>query len=281
MRIHAVIGAVAIGLVSAVPFATANAATTAIVQPPGLDHFQCYSLNAQQTSPGTKVPPSVILIDQFQSRQVTVGKKPNQVCVPVTKIRTDIDEVAKPQNPDANLLCYPVRNTAADPTRQVKVQNQFGDAQLTVGDPTRLCLPTSLTPPPTGGVWTIPQGLDHFLCYKSTYTKNAAGGVLNKFENQPPSVRLIDRWTDTIRKPGAPAELCNPVNKIRPDIPTENNAPRNPEAHLVCVKLDPRTSVNQAPALNQFGRGAIVTAQSRTLCLPSYKQLIPGTGPVG
>lgn len=249
----------------------AAAVTGAAIQPPGLDHFNCYTLNPKTTTP-TQGPPFVTLIDQFAQRGVKVAKKPSQICVPTKKFRPDNGEVTPVNNFDANLLCYAVRSSAPDPIRRVVVINQFGDAQLQIGQPTRLCLPTRILTAGTPG--DIPKGLDHFLCYQARVELSTTGKPVNDFESRPPYVVLTDRWVTSTRKIGKVAELCNPVEKIRPDRPEEHNPITNPEAHQVCFQINPLDVVRSEDIVNQFGKGHITTAQSKWLCLPSYKRLL-------
>ena len=105
-------------------------------QPPGLDHFLCY--NVTQVGSGfAQAPPAVTLVDQFGTRQVTVGGVVT-LCNPVNKILATGQQFP-PANPTAHLVCYRLQSTAE---RVVLLQNQFGTGRVDATVATRLCLPS-------------------------------------------------------------------------------------------------------------------------------------------
>jgi hypothetical protein len=119
-------------------------------QPPGLDHFVCYSA----TYPGTATtrggtprftpPPSVLLGDQFGQWTGTIGA-PKQVCVPTQKsVDPNIrgDELL---HPEAHLVCFAVTLAPPFTARSVFDKNQFGVGQLNVSKASMLCVPSFKT----------------------------------------------------------------------------------------------------------------------------------------
>jgi hypothetical protein len=261
------VGAAAAGLLLlALPTAGTAAPATA---PAGLDHFQCYLLQAANST--AFKPPAVKLTDEFGTITVNPAKKGNLLCNPVQKTRSDTGVVTPINNPNAHLVCYKVTTPTVTP-HVVVVTNQFGSARLTIGAVTRLCLPSwkVFTPPvPTGA----PPGLDHFLCYKASYTLTATGTPVQKFKSIPPAVNLADEFGTSTSKIHAPVELCNPVQKERLDN-GQVTPITNPQAHLVCMKLDPLTLSKAVLAGNQFGVANLLATSRTTLCLPSFKDII-------
>ena len=233
--------------------------------PPGLDHFKCYTIKASAVTPHT---PTVLLIDQFGSSQDNVAKAPNRLCNPVEKRRLS-GEVTPVNNPMAHLVCYRITE-AATPPREVRVQNQFGTARLTVGQAQRLCLPSWKMHTPEFPAPTAPGGLDHFKCYAAKYS----AVQVDRFENKPPTVVLKDQFETAQAKIGAPVELCNPVEKRRPD--GEVTPITNFDAHQVCfvITQDPAHVSQHVFTKNQFGNAIIDTVAESRLCLPSFKQLV-------
>ncbi|PYM11966.1 MAG: hypothetical protein DMD81_25420 [Candidatus Rokuibacteriota bacterium] len=119
--------------------------------PERLDHFKCHLVD------GKSVDLPVALADQFDTERVFVGR-PLLLCNPTVKIHgqtiagTDRDpalqdNVIKPGNPDAHLVCYrvvspPTTAPTATPTRAVQVINQFDKEIIKVADPILLCVPS-------------------------------------------------------------------------------------------------------------------------------------------
>ncbi len=115
-------------------------------QPPGLNHFTCYSVTYVPGTPPYKVPGPVSLKDEFAKAPVgvTVGT-PQLLCLPTEKIIvTPLGTKTYPMiNPVKHLLCFnvsptPIRNPVFD-------LNQFGNATVSIRVTKYLCLPSNKT----------------------------------------------------------------------------------------------------------------------------------------
>jgi hypothetical protein len=234
----------------------------AAAQPARLDHFKCYTARAR----AAVHPTQVRLRDEFGVTPAVVARQPDRLCNPVKKT-LPTGAVTNIRNPRAHLLCYPIR-AAAQP-HEVRVQNQFGQARLTVGAAQRLCLPswklrTAQFPQPTQ-----PPGLDHFTCYAARYST-----VQVAHFRLPATLGLSDQFEQVRARLGAPVELCNPVEKT---VPGGTVTPiRNPNAHLVCfpIRQQPAHVPQSVFTKNQFGQTALTTVVQSRLCVPSLKQLV-------
>lgn len=238
-----------------------------VIQPPGLDHLNCY-VALPITGDPYEFPRGrrVELTDQFGVRRMVVAQTPNRLCNPVNKI-LPVGQQFPPANPDAHLVCFKVKEPAFVP-RDVTVQNQFGSARLTVLSTVQLCAPSWKQLNPEFPPPEEPPGLDHFLCYSIRYSTV----VVDKFEAVPPFVTLIDQFQTSQNQIGLPTTLCNPVQKRILDHVSQVT---NPPAHLVCFKTtNPFTAL--APfTKNQFGQAQLNVTQVSVLCLPSFKQEVP------
>jgi hypothetical protein len=240
-------------------------------QPPGLDHFKCYKADPDRLDP-YELLTDVILRDQFVQEPVKVAKFPDRLCNPVEKRHGD--ETYPPANPMAHLVCWKISSQQPLPAFEVLVLNQFGDARLTVDKRLRLCLPSwkalpgGELPPPTQ-----PPGLDHFKCYRAAYSAVED----NRFEAKPKKVGLTDQFQSIQAKVKNPKELCNPVEKTRLDN-GEVTPIMNPPAHLVCfeIKQQPPADGPIVRVKNQFGIGTLDVRAQELLCLPSFKNIVPG-----
>jgi hypothetical protein len=266
-RRAALLGIVVLAL-SVPAFAGASARPHGTVGgPPGLDHFLCYQAKALTADPWETLAKKVTLVDQFGQATVKIPKFPTRLCNPVDKIIPGAE--FPPQNPNAHLVCWKIKEPL-NPPREVNVQNQFGQARLTVGQPKGLCLPSwkSLTEQLPSE--PAPPGLDHFKCYDAAYSTK----VVQHFKI-PPQVQLIDQFQNFQTKIKLPVTLCNPVNKILKG--GQSFPPQNPQAHLVCFALPNPTHPVTAHVWvkNQFGIGQLDVVKDDELCLPSFKQLVP------
>jgi hypothetical protein len=273
-RRHLLAASIVVGLVAGSIAIGGTASAGGPPQPPGLDHYKCYQADPVVTDVFERRPKKVVLRDQFGQEEVRVAKFPNRLCTPVNKIHGDVQ--FPPTNPEAHLVCWKISSTVPSPTFNVRVLNQFGDANLTVTDRQRLCLPSwKRFPGQTFPPDTAPPGRDHFKCYKATY---AGPPLTNRFEGKPPTVILIDQFGERLDKVLQPKELCNPVEKTRPD--GEVTPITNPSAHLVCFGIDEDPEFN-GPVVqvkNQFGQGTLDVQSEDRLCLPSFKQIINPPG---
>ena len=202
---------------------------------PSLDHFQCYEPPFPPTT--TQPPITVQLEDQFGSTTAQVGPALH-FCAPVEKTRLDDPEepVTVIQNEDNHLAAYLI-SAPPEPTRTVRISNQFGDQVLRVDQPQGILVPTQKIVPGNHGP---PEFLDHFKCYDAAPEQQRQLFGIN--------VHLTDQFTDTQGPVLDPFLLCNPVRKVHNGEVTEVV---NPEAHLVCYGYFP------TPPLEQLGVGGI------------------------
>jgi len=101
--------------------------------PPGtLDHYKCYRTYGASKRIVLK------LRDQFQDGTTATVLRPRDFCNPVEK--THNGEQTKVNNPHAHLLCYTIATTAFD--GRALARNQFGLADLPLGTPDMLCVPS-------------------------------------------------------------------------------------------------------------------------------------------
>ena len=154
-----------------------------------------------------------------------------------------------------------------EPTRIVKIQNQFGQQTLRTHESLFLAVPTRKA------VHDEPQRLDHFKCYRAT------GRRVRR-----PSVGLSDQFIlpvtrHRVRKPVA---FCNPAEKQHTDFITPIN---NPEAHLTCYSMTAGDAfVGQTGISNQFGPQGLLVGTPRVLCVPTRKlgfEVLSPDGTVG
>ena len=131
-------------------------------QPPGLDHFKCYTVRYTLDATGNPVDPfglepaNVAVRDQFGPKLATLGR-PVLLCNPVEKTRTDLPgtPVTPINNPNAHLVCFKAEDDQQY-ALQPWVKNQFGTARVqgTVVSPAGpplmvgnlLCLPSFKAP---------------------------------------------------------------------------------------------------------------------------------------
>jgi hypothetical protein len=109
-------------------------------QPPRLSHFTCYSVREPAGTAGFN-PPPVLLRDEFSPRpvQATVGKVPQELCLPTKKIvGTKVFPIV---NSAAHLLCFPVTQTPI--ISPVYDQNQFGTTAIRIIATRWLCVPST------------------------------------------------------------------------------------------------------------------------------------------
>ena len=278
-------------------------------QPGGLDHFLCYPVQSDGFS-----PPLVDLTDQFGTHNLVqplsastpAGATDNQFCNPVIKTPGNgspatSGPVYGVSNAQAHLYCFSDPTIPA-PTTQVSVTNQFGTGTLTLGNSTRLCLPSwkedpnvlatnplaSGSVPPT--LWTDPNdlNLNHFQCYQVASV--APGG----FASLPSSVGLVDQFSTSLSVGGLfhPVELCAPVIKQVVDStgtpiggPSTINGDGVDGAHLLCFGVGGAGPASRTISVgNQFSAPpasaipnptSVVVGLSDQLCLPSFKSVIP------
>jgi len=252
----AVVVAATAGTVAGVAAASSSPRAAAATT---IDHQLCYAATATRF----RIPPPVMLANQFSTFQPTIGAFAIH-CNPVLKITpTGKFPIS---NPNAHLGCWSI-TAPTQPAHVVQVANQFGTATLATGQPNLLCLPSwkSLTGPPRKTPHQ-PPGLSHFTCYPVSLQ----GGGYN-----PPPIMLQDEFTTapvSVQVNPVPQELCLPTQKT---VLTTGKVYKilNPVMHLLCFQVTP-TPFLPAWDENQFGTSKLNILHTQALCLPSTKKVI-------
>jgi len=259
------IGALALA-VSGLALTTASPASAQVTQP--LDHFLCSTTTP--TGPPFMPVPGTMLIDQFAPNGFVPAVAPTPVlhCNPTVKLING-QVVSVPQNPQAHLLCLPLK-APKQLSFTVAVENQFGQGTLTAKTPKDLCLPSwkTLTGPPNMPV-PQPPGLFHFTCYPVKY----APGSTARFA-APGQVSVQDEFaTAPVNiKVGSPKLLCLPTTKI---LPTGLVYPADLSGlHLLCFSVSRTPVISPVFDQNQFGQAPVNIVKTKYLCLPSTKQVL-------
>ncbi|ETX02937.1 MAG: hypothetical protein ETSY1_01880 [Candidatus Entotheonella factor] len=99
-----------------------------------VDHYRCYSVDQHGQLPGA----GVALKDQFRSDERRV-RQITSICAPVSKSHNG--EVTEPRYPEVHLVCYDIRPKQFV-GKDVAINNQFGEARMTVAAEMTLCVPS-------------------------------------------------------------------------------------------------------------------------------------------
>lgn len=274
-------------------------------QPPGLDHFLCFTaVDPGAAAPGFLPPGAISLKNQFWTTgmSVAVGSV-DMHCNPTEKV---IQNAAGgplttfPSNsPDYHLLCLQIAAPNAV-ARHVLVTDQFGTFYLTANPPKDLCLPSLKTlsappipwPPTAATVPPTEIAPNHFTCFD--VTPNTLGKTVPTI---PPVVSVADEFVHVLAGPSAtvpvqvnpvPDMLCLPTQKtVAVTVGTKTKKTvykiTNKTAHLLCFPVNETPFISPVFDSNQFAlKGApvdivppTVTPFAESLCLPSYKKLMP------
>jgi len=207
---------------------------------------------------------AVSLSNQFQTRTVEIFKV-DQVCnaVEVTSTIKFVDGdpvVIAAADPKAHLTCYKAKQKKSSTKLQVEMSMDdfYGQAELNVlRRKTRLCVPSAevRNSPPT-------LNLEHFELYKAKTTPGTP-----KFETQ--KVVLQDQFLDEIVKMKRPVGLGVPTD-------ADSMGIIDSLAHLTCYSVKaPRFARRDVIVHDQFGQSRLTVQRPTTLCVPSYKQVLP------
>ncbi len=223
----------------------------------GGDHYKCYKARAQSQQR------SVSLVDQFGPSTATV-RSPDRFCNPVNKNGEGIDD------PQAHLNCYRIREPRG-PSRNVIVNNQFGEQRLTTSRAHSLCVPAIKDE--IGDLDDL--DINHFKCYR-----------VRRSRGEPPfdelDVSLIDQFENKNTTVKRAFVLCNPVNKNGEGVP-------DPATHITCYRIEdvagqPPFVPVQPNVTDQFVVQDLQTKRrtdcgaTRTLCVPSTKRIASPSG---
>ena len=276
-------------------------------QPPGLDHFLCFTaVDPGAAAPGFIPPGAVNLKNQFWKKGLPVGV--GQVDMHCNPTEKDVQNTPGgplqnfPSNsPDFHLLCLSIQAPTTVP-ENVLVTDQFGTYYLTATTAKDLCLPSLKTlvappipwPPAPGTVPATEIAPNHFTCFN--VTPSTLGQTVPTI---PALTAVADEFIHTLAGPAAtvpvqvspnPNLLCLPTQKTVAVVVVGTTKVKktiyritNKTAHLLCFPVNETPFVSPVYDSNQFNlKGAPVvitppagTPSAESLCLPSYKKLLP------
>ena len=237
---------------------TATLGAGVVEAPVRLEHFQCYPVI--RSAPDIEV--GVGLSDQFSTdleKEKVLVRDARWFCNPTRKLHRGhafgIGDIRQ------HLTFYWTLTERREPTRIVKIHNQFGQQTLRTHESLFLAVPTQKARDTASAMFhDFPQDLDHFKCYRAT------GRRVRR-----PSVGLSDQFIlpvtrHRVRKPVA---FCNPAEKQHTDI---INPIYNPLAHLTCYSMTAGDAfIGQTGIRNQFGPQGLLVGTPRVLCVPTRK----------
>jgi hypothetical protein len=151
-----------------VPSAASLSGPPSGLEPPGPDHFECYTVRVaagEKFTPILRVP----LEDRFETIQVDV-RKPTRLCKPANV--NDADPGA-PNHP-AHLMCYAIKASRGSPkfvkTVPVFVNDEFGEHTFSLSSIQELCVPSTVEA--TDGA---SQCTDNGQCASTDYCAKGVG----------------------------------------------------------------------------------------------------------
>jgi hypothetical protein len=111
------------------------------LQPPVIDHFQCYRVKRSRFQPRFERREATVA-DQLTPAATETVTRPYELCVPASKNGED------PTAPDRSgaLLCYKTRSLPRFGTIPAFIDNQFGPDEVTVIHRRELCVPSLVLP---------------------------------------------------------------------------------------------------------------------------------------
>ncbi len=229
---------------------TATLGAGVVEAPLRLEHFQCYPVI--RSAPDIEV--EVGLSDQFSTdlEEKVLVRDARWFCNPTRKLHNRQEFGVRDIR--QHLTFYWTLTERREPTRIVKIHNQFGQQTLRTHESLFLAVPTQKA------VHDLLQDIDHFKCYRAT------GRRVRR-----PSVGLSDQFIlpvtrHRVRKPVA---FCNPAQKQHTDIINPIN---NPRAHLTCYSMTAGDAfIGQTRIRNQFGPQRLLVGTPRVLCVPTRK----------
>lgn len=156
---------------------------------------------------------------------------------------------------NTHLVWYRGLSGTVEPTRKVKIENQFGRSNLTLLGAAGLLVPTAVIR--KGAVFS--EALDHYKVYKVT-DADAPGCA----------VKLRDEFGRESVVLGRPVFFAVPVEKTHGN---RRIRVRNERAHLVLYSIAPRTVQRTISVRNQFAKSTkLSVVRSEMLAAPSVKR---------
>jgi hypothetical protein len=237
-----------------------SAASAQGTGPEAHQHYLCYTATAKEF----KAPAPVTLFNMFSPNGFVpkIGNA-NIHCNPAEKVvQAPPGPVTYPiLDPTLHRLCLSITAPKQTSTA-VPITNQFGKAQLLLGQPNELCLPSwkSLTGPPN----MTPNApvANHYVCYPAKYVPGTP-------PFQPPGpVSVSDEFSPALVpvRVGPPLSLCVPTRKMVGSVtyPIVDSTLFN-----VCFTVTKTPIIPKVFDQNQFGQGKVKIKATKSLCLPS------------
>jgi hypothetical protein len=164
---------------------------------------------------------------------------------------------------NARYTGYVLSQDFPDPVRTVRIWNQFGEQELSLGRPVHLLVPARPSGEQAGG-----SRLDHYKCF--VVLRSCCG------ERRPVTITDTD-GVDRAVKVGFPKFFCVPVAKQRGDVNEAINEARN---FLTLYDIACDTPGVAAEVVDQFGTYELDVRRSVLLGLPSLQlEVFPPVGP--
>ena len=160
--------------------------------------------------------------------------------------------------PDEHLNWYFISPQEPQPPRSIRVDNQFGEQSVDLGDAIFVLLPAIKDNEISNGGIILNQ---HFKCYQAagappgvTVNLQDQFGVMNGVEVGPPSI------------------FCNPAEKTPSGDPgTPSGPPIYPGEHLTCYDTPMPVAPTAHTFVDQFAPHSGQVFDVQWLCVPSYK----------
>ncbi len=209
-----------------------------------LDHFKVYLVEPHE------VEYKVELMGQFDKEpKVAVLRRLSHFAVVVRKNKEEIIDK------NAHFTVYDIRQEVEEPTRVVKITNQFGDQKFRIGQPIGMLVPARKV---EEGL-EFPKELDHYKCY----------AVLRGAEPVDKEVALADQFRKDEVKVGAPRIFCVPVIKVHKD---KKYAIHNERDHLTFYAITPTPDTEKTRGVvDQFDDRRLRITRGILLGVPSHK----------
>lgn len=220
-----------------------------------LSHFLCYG-GRMGGFANVVHPPVITVDDRFTSDFGATVSKGTRFCNPVQK-KKGKRVLAPIRHGRQHLKWYQLAFEGFSFEVEARIDNQFGlDQPMTFWDtPNVIAVPTRKHP------HRFPNGLDHFGCR----------GVISG-ESVDRRYKLTDQFRRYRRvRVSRPTWLCLSIIKEHDG---KRFVPNQPEANLVCYRVDERKVRFRRKASNQFEKRRGFTAKrTKLLCVPSLVRL--------
>ena len=232
-----------------------------------VDHFICYGVSG--VGAGFKLPSSPRLTNKLTSSTGVVSHVGTLgiQCAPVQQRASSAN--AGITNPSAFQACWSATQQTPQPTKMLRITNQFGYRDTRRERSRPRCVPSwswiKASGKPTNPA-AMPPGLSHFSCYSVTYAPGST-------TFHPPSSLLLD---DAIlgktenAKVAGPKMVCIATTTV---VTTAGHTVtyqiQNATAHLLCYAVTAKPVNKAIIDRNQFGTTKVSVTIAKLLCEPS------------